>query len=44
MKAKLKDIIDHMDMRSETRGSYVNLKTGEIISLSDEDLAIRRYG
>ncbi|WP_419891559.1 UPF0158 family protein [Paenibacillus xylanexedens] len=38
MKVDLQEIIDHIEMQFEGTGAYVNLKTGEVLSISEDDL------
>lgn len=38
MKVDLQEIIDHIEMQFEGTGAYVNLKTGEVLSISENDL------
>lgn len=38
MKVNLQEIIDHIEMQFEGTNAYVNLKTGEVVSISEEDL------
>ncbi|MFD0676889.1 MULTISPECIES: UPF0158 family protein [unclassified Paenibacillus] len=38
MKVKLRDIIDGMDMMFDGSNSYLNIKTGEVITVSVEEL------
>ena len=36
----LRDVLDHMEMVSDESTSYINTKTGELITLTDEELAL----
>jgi len=38
MKVNLQEIIDHIEMQFEGTNAYVNKKTGEVISISEDDL------
>ena len=37
-KAKLKDLVEALEMQGLETSSYVNLKTGEVVTLTDEEL------
>jgi hypothetical protein len=37
-RVKLSDIIEGMDFQSDERSSYLNLTTGEVVSITDEEL------
>ncbi|PEJ59265.1 hypothetical protein CN692_07235 [Bacillus sp. AFS002410] len=37
-KAKIKDIIEEMEMQNDGYRSFVNIRTGEVISVSEDDL------
>jgi hypothetical protein len=36
----LRDVLDHMEMVSDESRAYINPKTGELIALTDEELAL----
>ena len=36
----LSDVIEHMDLSGDEATSYINRKTGELITLTDEELAL----
>jgi hypothetical protein len=38
LRVKLSDIVDGMDFQSDERSSYLNLITGEVVSITDEEL------
>ncbi|WP_145410686.1 UPF0158 family protein [Paenibacillus xylanexedens] len=38
MKVMLQEVIDHIEMDFEGTNAYVNLKTGELVSISEDDL------
>ncbi len=38
MKAKLRDLIDGIDFQSDESTSYFNIRTGEVVTLSEEDM------
>ena len=38
MKAKLKDLVDGIDFQSAESTSYFNTRTGEVVTLSEEDM------
>jgi len=40
MVVKIKDLIDEMDMQMDEYNKYLNKETGEIITVSTEDLSI----
>ncbi|MFK9092522.1 hypothetical protein [Bacillus salipaludis] len=44
MQVKLEHIIEGMEIQSEENRSYLNLKTGEIVNVSQEALAIAEDG
>lgn len=44
MQVKLGDIIEGMEMQSEESNSYVNLKTGEIVYVSNETMLFAEDG
>ena len=35
---KLQDILEGMDFQSDEQSSYLNLTTGEVVSITDEEL------
>ncbi|PEL07743.1 hypothetical protein [Bacillus sp. AFS017336] len=37
-KAKIKNIIEEMEMQNDGYRSFVNIRTGEVISVSEDDL------
>src|SRR5439155_24800521 len=38
VQVKLKDIIEGMDFQSDEQSSFLNLTTGEVVSITDEEL------
>jgi len=38
LRVKLSDIVEGMDFQSDERSSYLNLITGEVVSITDEEL------
>ena len=38
MKAKLRDLVDGIDFQSDESTSYFNTRTGEVVTLSEEDM------
>jgi hypothetical protein len=38
VQVKLQDIIEGMDFQSDERSSFLNLTTGEVVSITDEEL------
>jgi hypothetical protein len=38
IRVKLKDLIEGMDFQSDERSSYLNTTTGEVVSITDEEL------
>jgi hypothetical protein len=38
LRVKLSDIVEGMDFRSDERSSFLNLITGEVVSVTDEEL------
>ena len=38
LRVKLSDLIEGMDFQSEERSSFLNLTTGEVVSITDEEL------
>lgn len=40
MPVKIKDLIDEMDMQMDEYNKYLNKETGEIVTVSTEDLSV----
>jgi hypothetical protein len=38
IRVKLEDLIEGMDLQSDERSSFLNLTTGEVVSITDEEL------
>ena len=38
LRVKLPDIIEGMDFQSDEQSSFLNLTTGEVVSITDEEL------
>ena len=38
LRVKLQDILEGMDFQSDERSSFLNLTTGEVVSITDEEL------
>src|SRR5215831_1010917 len=38
LRVKLSDLIEGMDFQSDERSSFLNLTTGEVVSITDEEL------
>ena len=38
LRVKLQDIFEGMDFQSDERSSYLNTTTGEVVSITDEEL------
>ena len=37
LRVKLQDILEGMDFQSDERSSFLNLTTGEVVSITDEE-------
>src|SRR2546429_262626 len=44
VQVKLKDIIEGMDFQSDEQSSFLNLTTGEVVAITDEELRAAEHG